>query len=339
VLPDATQPRRETFDDDRKWPARQWSAPGTRAIFVAMTTRPPDQRISLTVRPGHGRLPTATLAAADGARAEVAPHGAHVVSWRPAPEPGEQEGVERLFVSQRTAWQAGVAIRGGVPVIFPQFADTGPLPKHGFARTREWQVLGLHPAGGGRARVSFRLDDSDDTRALWPHRFSAELTVTVGGRTLEVALAVSNPGDVPFACTAALHSYLRVGDLAAVELRGLAGVRYRDSAAGGRERVGHEAALTIEGEVDRIYLDAPMHVEVVESGRRLLDVDATGFPDVVVWNPGPEKGAALTDLEPGGFARMLCVEAAAVGTPIVVEPGGRWLGTQTLTAVAPPPAR
>jgi glucose-6-phosphate 1-epimerase len=36
---------------------------------------------------------------------------------------------------------------------------------------------------------------------------------------------------------------------------------------------------------------------------------------------------------------MLCVEAAAVGTPIVVEPGGRWLGTQTLTAVAPPPAR
>lgn len=304
-----------------------------------MTTRPPDQRISLTLRPGHGRLPTATLAAPDGARAEVALHGAHVVSWRPAPEPGGQAPVERLFVSERSAWQAGVAIRGGVPVIFPQFAETGPLPKHGFARTREWQLLGVHPVGGGRAQVGFRLDDSDDTRALWPHRFSAELTVTVGGRTLELALAIANRGDGPFACTAALHSYLRVGDVATVELRGLAGVRYRDSTAGGQERVEPEAAVTIQGEVDRIYLDAPSPIELVEGGRHLLDVAATGFPDVVVWNPGPEKGAALTDLEPGGFARMLCVEAAAVGTPIVVEPGGRWVGTQTLTALAAPPAR
>ena len=304
-----------------------------------MKTPVPHDRTTISIRPGRGGLPNATLAAPDGARAEVALHGAHVLSWRPAPEPGAGDVAERLFLSERSAWQAGVAIRGGVPVIFPQFADTGPLPKHGFARTREWRMVEAQPARDGRARTTFRLVDSAETRALWPHAFAADLTVSVGGRTLELALVLTNPGDAPFACTVALHSYLRVADVAAVELRGLAAVRYRDSAAGGRERVQHEPAVTIHGEVDRVYLDAPSRLELFEGGRHLLDVASTGFPDVVVWNPGPEKGGALADLEPGGFARMLCVEAAAVGAPVVVEPGGRWLGTQTLTAIASTPAR
>ena len=323
---------------------RQWSPPGGRAIFVAMPTRPSEDRPPISVRPGRGGLPTATLTAPDGARAEVALHGAHVLSWRPAPEPaGGDDGAERLFLSERSAWQEGVAIRGGVPVIFPQFADRGPLPKHGFARTQTWQLASADPApgpaGDGGARMTFRLVDSAETRALWPHPFAAELTVAVGGPTLELALTLANPGDAPFACTAALHTYLRVADVAAVELRGLAGVRFRDSAAGGEVRVEAQPVVTIRGEVDRVYLDAPARLELVEGGRPRLAIAASGFPDVVVWNPGPEKGGALADMEPGGFARMLCVEAAAVGTPIVVEPGGRWVGTQTLTAATSPAAR
>src|SRR5690348_6301397 len=75
------------------------------------------------------------LHSADGARADVFPYGAHVTSWMPA------GGGGRLFLSERSAFGAGSAIRGGVPVIFPQFASTGPLPKHGFARTMEWRVV------------------------------------------------------------------------------------------------------------------------------------------------------------------------------------------------------
>ena len=304
-----------------------------------MSTPVSHDRTTIATRPGRGGLPTATLAAPDGARAEVALHGAHVLSWRPAREPGATEAVERLFLSERSVWQEGVAIRGGVPIIFPQFADTGPLPKHGFARTREWQIVDAQPARDGRARMTFRLVDSAETRALWPHAFAADLTITVGEQVLELALSLSNPGDAPFACTTALHSYLRVADVAAVELHGLSAVGYRDSTAGGREGIQQEPAVTIRGEVDRVYLDAPSRLALFEGGRHVLDIATTGFPDAVVWNPGPEKGAALADLEPGGFARMLCVEAAAVGAPVVVEPGGRWVGTQTLTAIASMPAR
>jgi hypothetical protein len=40
----------------------------------------------------------------------------------------------------------------------------------------------------------------------------------------------------------------------------------------------------------------------------------------------------LGDLEPDGYLRMLCVEAAASRAPVPVAPGVRWLGSQTLAA-------
>ena len=50
----------------------------------------------------------------------------------------------------------------------------------------------------------------------------------------------------------------------------------------------------------------------------------------MIWNPGAEKAAALNDLEPGGWQRMLCVEAAVVGRPVHLAPGERWQGRQQL---------
>jgi glucose-6-phosphate 1-epimerase len=58
----------------------------------------------------------------NGATALVALHGAHVLSWIPA------DGRERLFLSERAKCGGGAAVRGGVPVIFPQFAERGPRP-------------------------------------------------------------------------------------------------------------------------------------------------------------------------------------------------------------------
>jgi glucose-6-phosphate 1-epimerase len=38
-------------------------------------------------------------------------------------------------------------------------------------------------------------------------------------------------------------------------------------------------------------------------------------------------------MDPSGWLRMLCVEAAAIGTPVRLEPGERWTGQQMLTAL------
>jgi glucose-6-phosphate 1-epimerase len=53
----------------------------------------------------------------------------------------------------------------------------------------------------------------------------------------------------------------------------------------------------------------------------------------VVWNPGAVAGAALGDLEPGGYARMLCIEPAVIGRPVLLAPGATWCGIQGLRLI------
>ena len=248
----------------------------------------------------------------DGARAEIRRHGAHVTSWTTA------DGEEQLYLSGRSAVRDGAAIRGGVPIIFPQFSTFGPLPRHGFARTRAWDA-----DGDGR----FRLRDDEATRAIWPHAFDATYAVDVVDRALRLVLTIANTGPEPFEFTAALHTYLRA-DLRDVTIDGLTGVRYRDQTAGGAERV-DEGPLRFAGEVDRIYLDAPGVVRL-RDGARTVDVSAAGFPDVVVWNPGETLAATIGDLDPGGWRRFVCIEAAAIARPVRLAPNESWTGRQEL---------
>ena len=265
----------------------------------------------------HG-LPAVRLSADDGASAVIVLQGAHVVSWIPV------GGTEWLYVSPRSPFRAGQPIRGGVPLVFPQFATYGPLPQHGFARTQTWRVAA--ESGG----VSFRLDSSAETRALWPHDFAAELAVDIGGQRLGLALQVRNTGARDFSFTAALHTYLSVSDIAAIRLDGLAGGAYRDRAnndAPGRET---SASMTVTQEVDRVYTDisAPL-LRLTDKGRA-LDISQSGFRDCVIWNPGPQRTANMPDMPPDGYRRMLAVEAATVARPVTLAPGAAWQGVQSL---------
>ena len=269
--------------------------------------------------------PVVTLRADDGAVAEVHRHGAHVTSWRPA---GDTE--DRLYLSARSEFGGSAAIRGGVPVIFPQFAAEGPLPRHGFARTSLWSLGGVGRTADGAGEADFVLRDSDATRAIWDAAFKAVLSVSVVARRLAITLHVENVGDAPLSFTAALHTYLRVHDVAEAEIHGLRGTRFRVS--GDRALLVDDAdRLLVPDFLDRVYVDAPKRLELREPDRAMI-VESQGFHDAVIWNPGRERAAALRDLTPGDEARFVCIEAAAVQTPVTLDAGRRWAGTQTLTA-------
>jgi glucose-6-phosphate 1-epimerase len=267
------------------------------------------------------------LEAEDGARAEIIPYGAQVVSWRPAKKP------ERLFLSNRAVFREGIPVRGGIPVCFPQFGGQGPLTKHGFARIQAWRIVGAD-RGGPQPHVELSLEDAPGTRQAWPFAFEARLTVSLAGSALRVRLAVVNRDRQTFAFTGALHTYLRVDDLAGTTVANLKGCRYRDAVTGESAARQTEDALEFRGEVDRVYLRAPREILVCEPGRRLR-VRADGFPDAVVWNPGAEKCGRLADMEPAGYRQMVCVEAAVAGTAQAVPAGSTWRGMQELIAEEP----
>jgi glucose-6-phosphate 1-epimerase len=275
-----------------------------------------------------GALDALRLTHPEGAEATVLLHGGHVVSWRPASDD------ERLFVSREARLAPDSAVRGGVPVIFPQFADRGPLPKHGFARTTRWRHKPEPESTPETARAILRLEADDETLALWPHRFRAEVAVELLAHTLDIALTVWNCDRAPLAFTAALHTYLAVGDVRRAQLRGLRGARYESRVAGEAPGTETRDPLGIEGEADRVYLDAPWQLVLDDTAAARKTILAQrGFRDTVLWNPGPEKARALPDLADDEWTRMLCVEAALVGSPAQLAHGEAWTGGQTLTAV------
>ena len=272
----------------------------------------------------HG-LPARRLNGPRGAAAIVSLFGGQVLSWT------TPDGRERLFLSERAIFDGSAPIRGGIPVCFPQFASLGSLPKHGFARTQPWSVA-AERCGGDFALTTLELRDDEATRALWPHPFHAEITVMLEADRLDIEFCVTNTGAAPFAFTGALHTYLRVVQVEDAALEGLHGYDFCDAVRDNRVLRESGTEIAVDREVDRIYYDV-RRPQLLNAGNLSLGIQNQGFTDVVVWNPWVDKCAALADMEPDGWRRMLCVEAALTRSPVELPAGEEWYGRQTLVAV------
>ena len=260
-----------------------------------------------------------------GASAVISLLGGQVLSWI------TPDGRERLFLSDKAVFDGSVAIRGGIPVCWPQFAALGDLPKHGFVRTRPWQVA-TERCGDDYALVTLAIEDDEATRALWPHAFRLELTLMLEDDRIDLELSVSNTGEAPFSFTGALHTYLRVTQVEDVALEGLYGHHYRDAANGDKVIRDSGTAVMVDAEIDRVYRDVK-RPQLLQAGNLSLGIQSQDFPDVVVWNPWVDKCGALADMPADGWRHMLCVEAAVAETPVLVPAGEEWYGRQTLVAV------
>src|SRR5260221_8191174 len=162
---------------------------------------------ALRLEPEPGGL-TRVAISTPAAEADLYLQGAHLANWTPR---GERPV---LFLSRKSLFAFGRAIRGGVPIIFPWFgarSDGKPGPAHGFARTSEWTVENTKQREDGRVEITLALSDNDATRELFDVPFRLRFRVTVGSE-LEMELETSNLGKTPFTFEEALHTYLAVGD-------------------------------------------------------------------------------------------------------------------------------
>ena len=175
------------------------------------------------------------------------------------------------------------AIRGGVPICCPQFNQRGMLPKHGFMRNLPWAL-----AEAKRRRAwCWRCDDSDATRAIWPHAFRGAARTRRWRRAACASrCALDNTGDAPWSFAAALHTYLRVDDIAAARLEGLQGAARWDAVRDVRQRRSRSAALRFDDEFDSVYAAPAQPLRLVQPSGTLEIAQSESCTETVVWNPG-----------------------------------------------------
>lgn len=276
---------------------------------------------------GRGGLDKITLTTHNGASATVYRHGAHLTSWRTS------SGKERIFTSDQAQFAEGKAIRGGVPIIFPQFNAFGNGPRHGFARTTPWQLDGAPASGGKQSRCVLSLSDSESTLSAWPYRFTAQFITEISDDQLHMTLSVRNDDHKPFEFTAALHTYFALQDLTRTRLQGLKGLSFWDNDGSdfSQRQIASEDELSFSDAIDRVYFESSQPL-TLHDGVESLGIVNEGFSEVVVWNPGAEDASAMADMADGEYKHMLCVEAAVIDRPVMVAPGQTWHGSQILTA-------
>lgn len=256
--------------------------------------------------------------------AEVYMQGAHVAQWHPV-----HAAHPLLFLSERSAFEPGKAIRGGVPLIFPWFGqhkDTGnssiKFPAHGFARTSsDWLLV-----AAGRSKddfvLTFELSDNDQSREFGYDNFKLIYKVAVGDE-LDLELCFQNHSKSPVQIEEAFHTYIAVGDAEQISLSGLYNSEYLDKTDEFKRKRQTEKTLHLRGETDRPYLNTETHVEIEDPiWKRKIEIYKMNSKSTVIWNPWIEQTSRLADMAPDGWKNMICVETANLDENAVVVPPG-----------------
>ncbi|XP_044497507.1 putative glucose-6-phosphate 1-epimerase [Mangifera indica] len=285
---------------------------------------------------GVNGLERVILREARGSSVEVYLYGGQVTSWK------NEYGEELLFVSSKATFKPPKAIRGGIPICFPQFGSHGSLEQHGFARNMAWSIDHDPPPfptnTSNRAFIDLILKHADEDVKFWPHRYEFRLRITLGltgDLMLTSRIRNTNTDGKSFAFTFAYHTYFVVSDISEVRVEGLETLDYLDNLKGKERFTEQGDAITFESEVDNIYLSTPTKIAILDHERkRTFVLRKDGLPDAVVWNPWDKKAKSMIDFGDDEYKHMLCVGAACVEKPIVLKPGEEWRGRQEISTVS-----
>ncbi len=271
----------------------------------------------VTFKEGPERFPIA-LITTPHATAAITPYGAQLLSYTFASDHNDL-----LFLSEKAIFKEGTPIRGGVPICWPWFGGD-PEGKgrsdHGLARTRMWHVASSYLLKDQECSISFELNDTPETYALWPHRFRLILKVTVG-KQLTIELTTQNRGESPFELTQALHTYFTIEDITHTQITGLEGCTYSDKTDESLEKRDNTPIL-IERETDRIYSHEGGEIIIRDEAlQRRIRIESEGSRTAVVWNPWVRVCEQKADLASEDYKKMICLETANAGNEIItVEP-------------------
>lgn len=293
-----------------------------------------DKRTAVEVTKDKNGIGQVVLRNPRGASARVSLHGGQVLSWR------TEHDEELLFTSSKAIFKPPKAVRGGIPICFPQFGSRGLLEQHGFARNKIWVIDKnpplLHPNdSNGKAYIDLLLKPSEEDMKVWPHSFEFRLRVSLAeDGYLTMISRIRNINCKPFSFSFAYRTYISISDISEVRVEGLETFDYLDNLCDKERFTEQGDALTFESEVDRVYLSSSDVIAVLDHERkRTFTIRREGLPDVGVWNPWEKTSKSIADFGDEEYKRMLCVDGAAVEKPITLRPGEEWTGRLELSVV------
>lgn len=257
------------------------------------------------------------------ATGKIALQGGHVMCWQPV-----FLNNPVLWMSSNARFTKGRSIRGGVPICWPWF---GPHPTdstlcpHGFARVIPWRVMDIDATPTGATRIILEMQQTPEAERQLSYPYHLTLTITIG-RRLRIELSTTNLAEHPFTISEAFHTYFNISDLSNIKITGMQDCVYLDKILKYERNVEH-GDLTFNGsEYDRVYVHHISDCSIHDIGfNRIIHVSKSGSKATVVWNPGSEKAAQMSDMGVDDeWRKTICVETTnALDNMVVINPGRR----------------
>lgn len=219
--------------------------------------------------------------------AKIALQGAHLFSWQPS-----HAKQDVLWISEIEPFKAGNAIRGGIPVCYPNFGnglDGKQKPSHGYARISSWDLS------------SYRIEPHAVYITLQLAQ-QAKIEMILGEQaTLHFTKLDSEPSQL------ALHSYFNIADITQTKVSGLP-TRCFDKLTQHEQAV--ESPRKIAENIDCIYtLQQPISVIDDNANQRQIEVEHINASEIVLWNPWHQPTNGMSET---GYKTMVCVETARI---------------------------
>jgi len=271
----------------------------------------------------------------------VAQQGAHILSYQLAGQP------PLIWLNEEAVFKTGKNIRAGVPVCWPWFGNLARNPQsvqamrqsseaaaaHGLVRATDWELLGIETEGESLL-VELVLPAPDGGFPGWPHQVDLKLGIRLDEQ-LHISLSSHNRGSESVTISQALHSYYAVSDVRNVHVEGLEGLSYIETLDDWKT-VKQVGDLRFTGETDRIYLDTPARLNIVDPAwERRIQLTSSGSRSAVIWNPWIDRAAQFSDMADDGWQRMLCIETANVMDDVVtLAPGASHTLSVSITSTA-----
>jgi len=270
--------------------------------------------------------------------AEIYLHGATVTSWK-------VNNKERIFCSSKAIFnQENKGIRGGIPLVFPNFGPWGNYgPQHGFARIQKWELIKKTDRS-----CTLELKDNEKSRKMWDNKFTLTYTIKVTDNKLITTLNIKNENEFNnFDFTTLLHTYLKVPEIDKIEITGLENAKFTDSLLNNVSEENEEKSIfeptnkkisNIEENVDKIFqntenehilsfFEEKEETEADEAADKSentketkIIIRKTNLPDTVLWNPWIEKAKKMSDFGDDEYKNMICIEAGYVNDRKILKP-------------------